>query len=518
MQEVAGSNGVIVFLFNQYLDNEIHDLQVKVIGETFNEENFSLQRGNIGPDGQDESTPNVRTSSGIYYQIFSAYGFITSCTNWDMAIFCYDDNKQFKTTIFVDRNIKDIEIDFQDYKYYRLVFYDKQGAFPTVADIVSDGFSIRFQSDIDGEIKNSYEIIRKVVSSDLDARKADDFGIIISKPKHILMRETGNIVWFGQHRLAQIPLNKECTPDPTVVKIGDWYYMACTYFPIKIYRSQDMVNWEFYRNVFPGISSDPFNNGSMAGNLFGMGVADLNYWAPSMFVIDNKVYLYIYTIAGNYSIAATQLVKADDIDSAFSWVGTVHEDGVQNSEFRDTQFFQDTNGDVYISTGDGSSSAKRIAKMSNDLITVDGHSWVINRVVHEGTLLFKHNGWYYLFFSGGNTALTTYDVRCFRSQDITASDWEDCGTILVQTDANNPLNSTGHIGEIIADNDGKFYVYMHCHCYGLTPNDVHSYDNYGTRYLYCQQLIFDNNNYPHFVDENGEITTLPQWYMSCPNV
>ena len=515
---IASSNGAIVFLFTAYVDDEINALHNAIDGITLTQDDYSLQKGNIGPNGQDEYTQNVRTQSGIYYTVFANICKVTTCNDWDMAIFCYDKEKQFIKRYLLDRNISEYEFDFENSKYYRLVFYDKNGTLPTVADITTDGFEFNFLSEIDNKIKDSYSVIRKIVSSDLDARKNDDYGIVISKPGHILMRETGNIVWFGQKRLSQLPLIKECTPDPTVVKIGDWYYMACTYFPIKIYRSQDMVNWKFYRNVFPGISSDPFNDGSMAGDLFGMGVADLNYWAPSMFVIDNKVYLYIYTIAGNYSIAATQLVKADDIDSAFSWVGTVHEDGVQNSEFRDTQFFQDTNGDVYISTGDGSSSAKRIAKMSNDLITVDGHSWVINRVVHEGTLLFKHNGWYYLFFSGGNTALTTYDVRCFRSQDITASDWEDCGTILVQTDADNPLNSTGHIGEIIADNDGKFYVYMHCHCYGLTPNDVHSYDNYGTRYLYCQQLIFDNNDYPHFVDENGEITTLPQWYMRCPNV
>lgn len=514
LDEIASSNGSIVFLFTTYIDDEITAL---IDGTTLTQDDYSLERGNIGPNGQNQSTQNVRTQSGIYYPVLTQVCKVTTCDNWEMAVFGYDEAKQFIKGYSIDRNISEYKFDFENSKYYRLVFYDKNGTLPTVADITTDGFEFHFMPEIDNKIKDSYSVISKIVSSDLDARKNEDYGIIISKPGHILMRETGNIVWFGQKRLSQLPLLKENTPDPTVIKIGDYYYMACTGFPIKIYRSKDMVNWEFYRNVFPGQSDDPFNDGSMSGNLFEMGVGYLNYWAPSIFVLNNKVYLYIYTIASDYTIAATQLVVADNIDGTFSWVGTIHQSGLADNQFRDTQYFKDTNGDVYISTGDASSNARRIAKMSSDLITVET-SWIVYGVVHEGTLLYKHNNWYYLFFSGGNTALTTYDVRCFRSQDITATNWEDCGTLLVQTDSAQPLNSSGHIGEILTDNDGKNFVFMHTHCYGLTDNDINSNNGYGTRYLYSQQLIFDNNDYPHFVDENGEITTLPQWYMRCPNV
>lgn len=518
LDEIASSNGAIVFLFTTYIDNEITALHNATDGITLTQDDYSLQKGNIGPDGQDEGTQNVRTQSGIYYHVLAQVCKVITPNNWEMTIYCYDEAKQFIKLYSLDRNISEYEFDFENSKYYRLVFFDKNGTFPTVDDIITDGFELHFMSEIDNKIKDSYNVIRKIVSNDLDARKNEECGIIISKPGHILFRETGNIVWFGQKRLSQLPLLKENTPDPTVVKIGDYYYMACTAFPIRIYRSKDMVNWEFYRNVFPGTSDNPFNDGSMSNNLFEMGVDNLDYWAPSMFVLNNKVYLYIYTIApSDYTIAATQLVVADNIDGTFSWVGTVHQSGLTDNQFRDTQYFKDTNGDVYISTGDASSNAKRIAKMSSDLITVES-SWIVNGVVHEGTLLYKHNNWYYLFFSGGNTALTTYDVRCFRSQDITATNWEDCGTLLVQTDSEQPINSSGHIGEILTDNDGNHFVFMHTHCYGLTDNDINSYYGYGTRYLYSQQLIFDNNDYPHFVNENGEITTLPQWYMRCPNV
>ena len=61
------------------------------------------------------------------------------------------------------------------------------------------------------------------------------------------------------------------------------------------------------------------------------------------------MYFYIYTIASDYTIAATQLVVADNIDGTFSWVGTVHQSGLTNNQFRDTQFFKDTNPSIIAS-------------------------------------------------------------------------------------------------------------------------------------------------------------------------
>lgn len=332
---------------------------------------------------------------------------------------------------------------------------------------------------------------------------------------NVTVEMASNIEWQGTYKRLNNPLTKFSAPDPTIIKIGSYYYLACTGFPINIYRSNDLANWKYYRSVFDGSNNDPFNTGVI--DPFIMGSSNLYYWAPSFFVNGGKVYLYVYTIDAFHprDIAATQLFEASSIDGAFIWIGTVNEDGVDTKEFRDTQFFKDTDGTIYISTGDGSSTTKRIARMSSDLITVDGHSWGIQSVDHEGTLLYKHNGWYYLFFSGGSTASYTYNVKCFRSKDINATVWENCGVLLEQTDSTEPLNSTGHVGEIMEDSDGKLYMFMHCHCYGLTQNDS---VGYGKRYLYCQQIVFDNNDMPHFVDKDGNYTTIPQRQIECPNI
>ena len=52
--------------------------------------------------------------------------------------------------------------------------------------------------------------------------------------------------------VAMNPVTDFDCPDPSVVKIGDWFYLFGTGFPIKIYRSRDLCNWAFYRDMFPG--------------------------------------------------------------------------------------------------------------------------------------------------------------------------------------------------------------------------------------------------------------------------
>ena len=396
-----------------------------------------------------------------------------------------------------------------------LIFGESGGEKELVATVEPEGTTcpVVWSSSVDSVAKVSSKgvVTSMATGVALITAKCGD----ISATCEVIVERDGNIIWFENKRLLQNPLTRLNTPDPTVVKIGNYYYMACTGFPINIYRSSDLANWVFYRTVFDGTNNDPFNAG--ATDPFNMGSTNLYYWAPSMFVVDDRVYMYVYTIDSvkPRTVSATQLFVSDGIIGLFSWVGTVHQQGMSDTEFRDCQFFKDTNGDCYLATGDGSSSlGRRVAHLQSDLITVSD-SWIIDGVDHEGQLLYKHNDWYYLFFSGGSTASYTYNVKCFRSQEITATVWENCGILLEQPDPTNPLNSTGHVGEIMEDRDGKLFMFMHCHCYGLTPND---FTGYGKRYLYCQEIIFDDNDMPHFIDKDGNYTTLPQWQIACPNV
>ena len=71
-------------------------------------------------------------------------------------------------------------------------------------------------------------------------------------------------------------------PDPSIVKIDEWFYCFKTGFPIKIYRSKDLCNWTFYRDMFPGPNPhDPFGDGKLDPMKTGAGKQNINFWAPS---------------------------------------------------------------------------------------------------------------------------------------------------------------------------------------------------------------------------------------------
>ena len=78
-------------------------------------------------------------------------------------------------------------------------------------------------------------------------------------------------------------------PDPSIVKIDDWFYCFKTGFPIKIYRSRDLADWTFYRDMFPGPTPhDPFGDGKPDPMKTGAGKQNINYWAPSPALIQGR--------------------------------------------------------------------------------------------------------------------------------------------------------------------------------------------------------------------------------------
>ncbi|MBQ2002248.1 MAG: family 43 glycosylhydrolase, partial [Bacteroidaceae bacterium] len=64
--------------------------------------------------------------------------------------------------------------------------------------------------------------------------------------------------------VAMNPVTDFDCPDPSIVKVGEWFYCFKTGYPIKIYRSRDLCNWTYYRDMFPGPSPhDPYGDGKL---------------------------------------------------------------------------------------------------------------------------------------------------------------------------------------------------------------------------------------------------------------
>ncbi|WP_332914193.1 family 43 glycosylhydrolase [Algoriphagus boritolerans] len=75
---------------------------------------------------------------------------------------------------------------------------------------------------------------------------------------------------FSQQIVIQNPVLPGDRPDPTLIKVGEFYYASATsnewapLFPI--FKSKDMIHWEVVNYVFPEGAPDWAKN---------------NFWAPN---------------------------------------------------------------------------------------------------------------------------------------------------------------------------------------------------------------------------------------------
>ena len=106
------------------------------------------------------------------------------------------------------------------------------------------------------------------------------------------------------------PILKGFNPDPSIVRVGDTYYLATSTFEwwpgVQIHVSKDLANWK--------LITHPLNEKrllDMTGNLDSGGV-----WAPDLSYHDGKFYL-VYTDVkvtdGAFKDCINYLTTAEDI-------------------------------------------------------------------------------------------------------------------------------------------------------------------------------------------------------------
>jgi len=135
------------------------------------------------------------------------------------------------------------------------------------------------------------------------------------------------------------PVINRSMPDPTVIKADDGYFYLYATEDIRnmpIYRSQDLVSWQFIGTVFTDQSRPTFEpNGGL--------------WAPDINLINGKYVLYYsMSVWGGEQTCGIGVATADNPDGPFTDHGKLfrsNEIGVQNSI--DPCFVED-NGKKYL--------------------------------------------------------------------------------------------------------------------------------------------------------------------------
>lgn len=236
-------------------------------------------------------------------------------------------------------------------------------------------------------------------------------------------------------------------PDPSVIRVGDTYYMSSTTMHmnpgVPIMKSKDLVNWEIVNYVYDVLGEKDAQVLANGKNEYGIGS-----WASSLRYHNGSYYV----VFSSQTEESTFVFKTSDIENG-PWekhtLPFVH----------DMSLLFDDDGRVYLVHGSGDI---KVLELTADATAIKPGG--LNRVIipdssavagpdialpAEGAHLHKINGMYYVFLitwprGGMRTQL------CYRAQSITGP-WE--GRVVLQ-DAGIAQ------GGLVDTPDGKCYALL----------------------------------------------------------
>lgn len=293
-------------------------------------------------------------------------------------------------------------------------------------------------------------------------------------------------------------------PDPSIVRVGDTYYIASSTFEwwpgVAIHMSKDLVNWK--------LVTYPLNEKrllDMTGNLDSGGI-----WAPDLSYNDRKFYL-VYTDVkvtdGSYKDCINYLITAESIYGPWS------DPVVLNTAGFDASLFHDDDGRKYLVNQYWDPRSFHhpfygimCTEFSEEEGRLIGEPWVIYKGTEdkftEGPHLYKLNGYYYIFVAQGGTVYA-HQERVARAKSLHDEFETQPGEPFLTTlDAPyHPIQKAGH-GSMVQTEQGEWYF---THLMGRPLHrgtesilDPRGYCPLG-RETGIQKMEWDSEGWPHIV-------------------
>ncbi|WP_078085152.1 glycoside hydrolase family 43 protein [Microbulbifer mangrovi] len=256
------------------------------------------------------------------------------------------------------------------------------------------------------------------------------------------------------------PILKGFNPDPSIVRVGDDYYIATSTFEwypgVQIHHSKDLVNWR--------LVSRPLNRAAlldMRGNPDSCGV-----WAPCLSYCDGLFYL-VYTdvkrFNGSFKDAHNYITTCDTIDG--EWSDPVH---INSSGF-DPSLYHDDDGRKWFlnmvwdhRTGKNPFGGILLQEYDAQAQKLVGPVTNIFRGTEAGLTeaphIYKRNDYYYLLTAEGGTGYE-HRMTFARAENIQGPyELDPAGYFLTSVD--NPdlvLQRSGH-GDIVDTPQGEVFA------------------------------------------------------------
>ncbi|WTS58136.1 family 43 glycosylhydrolase [Streptomyces sp. NBC_00101] len=263
----------------------------------------------------------------------------------------------------------------------------------------------------------------------------------------------------GTARVIRNPVLPGSHPDPSIVRVGDDYYLATSTFEwcpgVRLHHSRDLVHWEALGGALDGPTGL-----DLTGCPDSAGV-----WAPHLSHVDgvfHLVYSNVSTYTGGFTDSPNHLVTASSIHGPWSDPVPLHARGFDASLFHDGQDSWLVNLVHDWRPGHGGSAGLEATRfdraaraLSGDPVRLQlpsGAEWI------EGPNLYRAGPWYYLLTADGGTGYD-HQVTVSRSRTLTGPYERDPNGALITARhrPDLPLQKAGH-GSLVTTPAGESYL------------------------------------------------------------
>ena len=250
--------------------------------------------------------------------------------------------------------------------------------------------------------------------------------------------------------LYRNPIRRGMWPDPSIVRVGEDYYMvnsSFVYFPcIPVSHSRDLVHW---RVIGHAITRPEWAN--LDGLEGGRG-----YWAPDISYANGR-----FTICATLRLndegtirRRQMVVSSERPEGPYSEPVFFEEDGI------DPSIFHDDDGRHYMLLNRGARIFEVDETATKRLSETTMLYYGSNKRAVEGPHLIKRDGWYYLFLAEGGTGMDHRETVA-RSRTLHGVyEPSPYGPVIRQEDERALIQRCGHAKPVQAADGEWYFVYL----------------------------------------------------------
>ncbi len=313
--------------------------------------------------------------------------------------------------------------------------------------------SILHYGTLSGNLDVVAYLVEKVGMSPLEGDQDLKTAFDLAHEKRFVEIEAYFEAWCGAPlaHMYRNPIRRGMFPDPSVVRVGEDYYMVNSsfiYFPcIPISHSKDLIHWKIigYAITNPQWAElDDLEGGR-------------GYWAPDISYYEGRFYITAtYRLNDTGKVYRRQMItSASQPEGPYNKPVFIDEDGI------DPSIFNDEDGRRYMLLNRGARifelNREGTKKISEAKLLYYGDQ----KRAPEGPHLLKYNGYYYLFLAEGGTG-EGHRITVARGKSLEGN-FTPCpyNPIMRQWVGAAPIQRCGH-GKPVQTAEGKWYMVYLC--------------------------------------------------------